>query len=100
MAHTSFLFVAITAGYFITLTLLLDRVKRMQWFTYGLVAYASTIAMVVVATIGHSIAIEAHNIGPHVEIWIGGLSWIACGLSAILLLLTFLPPVNLGDAKL
>ena len=99
MAHTSFLFIAITAGYFVTLALLMDRIKKPQALTMGLVAYACTVGMIAITTLGHSIAIEAHNVGPHLQIWIDGLSWMACGLSALLLLLSFLPPIHIGDKE-
>ena len=100
MAHTSFLFIAISAGYFFALTNFLDKIKRPQVLTGGLLAYAATIGMIVVGTIGQSAAIETDRLaGAHIEIWINGFSWLACGASAALLLISFLPPVVIQDKQ-
>ena len=98
MAHTSFFFIAITAGYFISIVYLLKEVKRPPLLTYGFFTYVATIAMIAIGTVGRSIAIEQDSLAAaHIEIWMNGFSWLACGVSAILLLASFLPPITIQE---
>ena len=93
MAHTSFFFIAITAGYFITLTLLRDIVQDWETLRHGLIAYGTTFAIVALATIFRSIAIgDGHpKMIAQAEVWISGFSWIAGGICGLFLLRSLLP---------
>jgi len=100
MAYESLFFVALTAGYFISL-FFHERIVNWEPFRFGIYTYYVLIVLIMAATVARSISVDKHDPTAmmQIDIWFGGLTWLAAGSSTVFLLASLMPKLRNGNAR-
>lgn len=100
MAYESLFFVALTAGYFISL-FFHERIVNWEPFRFGIYTYYVLIVLIAGATIARSMALDEYEPTAimQVDIWFGGLTWLAAGSSTVFLLASLMPTLPIKRAR-